>query len=42
MFDTARFIAECQAARAETDNHTAMREIIAREVSDHERPWGAD
>lgn len=35
MFDTDRFIAECQAARAETDNHTAMREIIAREVSDH-------
>ena len=34
MFDLERFIADCQAAVAETDDHTAVREVVARAVRD--------
>ena len=34
MFDTDQFIADCRAAVAETDNHTAVHEIVSRAVSE--------
>jgi predicted metal-dependent enzyme (double-stranded beta helix superfamily) len=34
MFDLDRFIADCRAARAEDDSHKAVREVVARAVSD--------
>ncbi|MBV9521467.1 MAG: hypothetical protein JO010_01655 [Alphaproteobacteria bacterium] len=32
MFDRDRFIADCQAARAEDASHKAVREVVARSV----------
>ena len=34
MFETERFIEECRAALKETDAHAAVRELVARAVSD--------
>ena len=34
MFQTDRFIEECRAALGETDAHAAIRELVARSVSD--------
>ena len=34
MFDSDQFVADCRAARAEGDSHKAMREVVARAVSD--------
>ncbi len=34
MFDLDKFIADCRAARAEDDSHKAVREVVARAVSD--------
>lgn len=34
MFDLDKFIADCLAARAETDNHKAVAELVARAVSE--------
>ena len=34
MFDLDRFIADCEAAVAETGDHTAVREVVARAVRD--------
>ncbi|MFT6583026.1 MAG: putative metal-dependent enzyme (double-stranded beta helix superfamily) [Alphaproteobacteria bacterium] len=34
MFDTYQFISDCRAAVAETDNHTAVHEIVSRAVSE--------
>jgi predicted metal-dependent enzyme (double-stranded beta helix superfamily) len=34
MFDFNRFVADCQAAIAEDSSHKAVREIVARAVSD--------
>ena len=34
MFDLDQFIADCRAARAEDDSHKAVKEVVARAVSD--------
>ncbi len=34
MFDSDQFVADCRAARAEDESHKAMREVVARAVSD--------
>jgi predicted metal-dependent enzyme (double-stranded beta helix superfamily) len=34
MFKTEKFIEDCKAALAEGDNHLAMREVLARAVSE--------
>ena len=34
MFDLDQFIADCRAAAAEDDSHKAVREVVARAVSD--------
>ena len=34
MFDLDTFLADCQAAIAETDNHLAVKELVERAVSD--------
>ena len=34
MFDSDQFVADCRAARAEDDGHKAVREVVARAVSD--------
>jgi predicted metal-dependent enzyme (double-stranded beta helix superfamily) len=34
MFDTDQFIADCRAAAVETNNHTAVHEIVSRAVSE--------
>ena len=34
MFDIERFIADCREARADVDSHCAVREVVARAVSD--------
>ncbi|MBW4092166.1 MAG: hypothetical protein HIU82_13810 [Proteobacteria bacterium] len=34
MFDLERFIADCEAAVADRDDHTAAREVLARAVAD--------
>ena len=34
MFDTDQFIADCRAAVAEQNSHMAVKELVARAVSD--------
>ena len=34
MFELERFIEDCKAARAESDSHKAVREVVAEAVSD--------
>jgi predicted metal-dependent enzyme (double-stranded beta helix superfamily) len=34
MFDLDRFVADCRAARTQDPTHKAVREIVARAVSD--------
>ncbi len=34
MLDSDQFVADCRAARAEDESHKAMREVVARAVSD--------
>lgn len=34
MFDRDRFVADCRSALAEASNHKAVREVVARAVSD--------
>ena len=34
MFDLKRFLAECETAVQENDSHVAVKEVVARAVSD--------
>jgi predicted metal-dependent enzyme (double-stranded beta helix superfamily) len=34
MFDLEQFVADCRAARAQDESHRAVREVVARAVSD--------